>query len=199
MATERPATWEEQQHFANTARILKESFPSVRKGRVDSVKFTATGTTMYRDASGRIVCMDDLDVLSNDSWWSRKKPRQPTNSEMNRWRLLSVTLESGSPALRGTKLISLQIRYGELRISGVDGALNCLVESEPTAINPFPQIDIAPLPETDFIDASIAEYEAERARDPVDPDSPFVAVHEEPTQTWKPPFLRKHAVLRKSE
>ena len=71
----------------------------------------------------------DLDVLSNDTSFARskRKVREPDAAEMARWRLVAVTPETG----------------GTLPI-GPDGALNALVESEPTAL---PQVEIdVPVP-----------------------------------------------------
>jgi len=101
----------------------------VKRGVLQSMRLAATGTTISRSASERLLVRPDLDVLSNDTWFARskRKVREPDAAEMARWRVVAVTPETG----------------GTLPI-GPDGALNALVESEPTAL---PQVEIdVPVP-----------------------------------------------------
>ena len=131
-----------------------------------------------------------------DTWFARskRKAREPHNADLQVWRTVSNILAS-APSMRGSKLVSLQVRYGELFL-GPDGSLNCLEQTEPT---PLPQVEIdIPVPrDVDVIDSALDEYRAEIAE--TAPTTTWTVTHEEPTQTWKPPALRKHAVLRKSE
>ena len=192
MSVERPATFDEVQHFETVQRLLHESFPTVKRGVLQSIRLAASGATIFRSASGRLLVQPDADVLSDDSFFSRSKRRvrEPDHQEMARWRLVAVTLETGAPSMRGTKLVELQTRYCTLRI-GPDGALNAIVEAEPTAL---PQIEIdIPVPiHEDMIDVTLAEYRAEQEEAAL---SPFVAVREEPTVEWRAPPMRR--VLRR--
>ena len=125
MSVERPATFDEVRHFEAVQRLLRECFATVKHGVLQSMRLAATGTTISRSASERLLVQPDLDVLSNDTWFARskRKVREPDAAEMARWRLVAVTPETG----------------GTLPI-GPDGALNALVDSEPMAL---PQVEIA--------------------------------------------------------
>src|SRR2546430_17467704 len=93
MSVERPAAFDEVQHFESVQRLLRESFPTVKRGVLQSIRLAATGATIFRSASGRLLVAPDADVLSDDSFFSRSKRRvrEPDQQEMARWRLVAVT------------------------------------------------------------------------------------------------------------
>lgn len=201
MSTERPCTWDEQELFAATAKLLRDSFPIVvKRGRLESIRIATTGTVIFRASSGRLQAQDELDILSPDTWWARSKskPRDPTKAEMSRWRQVSAILESGAPEMRGPKLIRLHVRHGELVI-GPDGALNAIIDAEATetavasdlVYGTHIEAEPAILEPRDDIDHGLEAYRMEMEK-----LQPFVAAAatEEPTIEWKPPAIKRRMV-----
>src|SRR2546422_2251161 len=145
MATERPCTWEESQHFAQVQAAIRSYFPTLKRQQLYSLRIAANGSAVFRAANGQLMTQKNLDVLTDDdAWFSRKrKPSPASASDLSAWRLISNILTAGAPSLLGTKLVELQVAYGTLKVSA-DGSLNCVVDAEPTEL-PRIEIDI-PVP-----------------------------------------------------
>jgi len=64
---------------------------------------------MFRSAKGDLRVQQEIDVLSDDSIFQRlrRSGRATDATEIARWAV--VTIESGSPGLRGERLVELSI------------------------------------------------------------------------------------------
>src|SRR5947199_376180 len=58
---ERPAAFDEVRHFDAVQRLLRESFPTVKRGVLQSMRLAATGATIFRSASGRLLVQPDAE------------------------------------------------------------------------------------------------------------------------------------------